>query len=147
MARDRKEGPPDPETKPRGDYEVGYARPPVEHQFQPKQSGNPHGRPRGAKSARTVAESVFFKRKIPLTEGGKTKRVSVLEGMLLRVAEKALNKGDPRALLASLSFLQRTGHLTEQEANAIQESLAPEDEAAVADYLRRKGLSLRDDEG
>lgn len=132
--------------QPKGDYPVGYARPPKEYQFRPKQSGNPRGRPPGAKNAKTVAENVFFKRKVPLTEGGKTIKVSVLEGMLLRVAEKALNKGDPRALTAALSFLQRTGHLTEKEATAIQESLAPEDEEMLAEYFRRRGLVADDDE-
>lgn len=152
MTRDRDKGDEPPASRkrgkkaPRGDYRVGYARPPVEHQFRPKQSGNPWGRPRGAKNAKTVVDNVFFKRTIPLTEGGRTRKVAVLEGMLLRVAEKALNKGDPRALLACLSVLQRTGLLTEHEAHAIQEMLAPEDEARVADYLRRKGLNLQDDE-
>ncbi len=65
----------------------------------------------------------------------------------MRVAEKALNKGDPRALQASLSFLHRTGHLTDQEAAAIQDSLAPEDEEMVAEYFRRRGIKPdRDDE-
>lgn len=34
------------------DYEVGYARPPANTRFKPGQSGNPKGRPKGAKNKR-----------------------------------------------------------------------------------------------
>lgn len=34
------------------DYEVGYAKPPAKTRFKPGQSGNPKGRPKGAKNKR-----------------------------------------------------------------------------------------------
>jgi Family of unknown function (DUF5681) len=37
---------------PIDDYEVGYARPPSANRFKKGQSGNPYGRPRGAKNRR-----------------------------------------------------------------------------------------------
>ena len=39
-----------PKKAPKGDYAVGYARPPKATQFQPGQSGNSSGRPRGRPS-------------------------------------------------------------------------------------------------
>src|SRR5687768_13386603 len=39
-----------------GDYEVGYAKPPVATRFKPGQSGNPRGRRKGA--AKTVAPAL-----------------------------------------------------------------------------------------
>ena len=47
----------DPPDEPLGksqsqDSDVGYGRPPKASQFKPGQSGNPNGRPRGAKTRR-----------------------------------------------------------------------------------------------
>jgi hypothetical protein len=39
-----------PKKAPKGDYAIGYARPPKANQFQPGQSGNLGGRPRGRPS-------------------------------------------------------------------------------------------------
>jgi hypothetical protein len=40
-------------------YDIGYAKPPREHQFQPGQSGNPQGRPKGAKSEAAILRDLL----------------------------------------------------------------------------------------
>ncbi len=42
-----------------GKFEVGYAKPPVEHRFKKGQSGNAKGRPRGAKAKPKVINTGF----------------------------------------------------------------------------------------
>ena len=75
--------------------EVGYGKPPKEHQFKPGRSGNPKGRPRGAKSPAAIIRELMI-RKIEVRERGVLRKVSVFEAMLLRIFENAL-KGDPKA--------------------------------------------------
>lgn len=129
-----------PKRVPTGDYPIGFARPPAKGKFQPGMSGNASGKKKGTKNAKTLATDVFLRRKVSLTDRGKTRQVPVFEAILLRVAERGLNNGDPRALLAALSVMQRTGLLTEQEAKAIQDSLSPEDQDLLDRYFEQKGL-------
>ena len=75
--------------------DVGYGRPPVEHQFKPGQSGNKQGRPKGSKNEATILDELLG-RKININQNGKTRRISVLEGMFLKFAEDAL-KGNPKS--------------------------------------------------
>jgi hypothetical protein len=50
--------PPDSE----GDYEVGYGKPPRETRFAKGQSGNPRGRPSGAKNFATLLREALTSR-------------------------------------------------------------------------------------
>ena len=64
-------------ANPPASYEVGYAKPPVETRFKPGQSGNPRGRPKGAKnkpqhiSTDTLHDIILSEayRKVTITEG------------------------------------------------------------------------------
>src|SRR2546423_2320441 len=61
--------------------EVGYGSPPQAHQFKPGQSGNPRGRPKGAKNEATILRELL-NRKIQIREGGRTRKITVLEAIL-----------------------------------------------------------------
>ena len=79
-----------------GDEPVGYKRPPKEHRFPPGRSGNPKGRPRGAKGLRQILQGEFSQR-MQIMEGNKPLKVSKLQLIVKRELEKAM-AGNQRAI-------------------------------------------------
>jgi hypothetical protein len=57
------------------DYEVGYGKPPPNSRFTKGQSGNPRGRPPGAKNLRTLLNEALNER-VSVTENGKRRKIS-----------------------------------------------------------------------
>lgn len=78
------------------DYEVGYSRPPRQHQFKTGQSGNPRGRPKGVPSEIDMLTALLNK-KIPVQERGRIRQVPVLEVAYRRVIQNAM-QGDLKAM-------------------------------------------------
>ena len=69
--------------------EIGFRHPPSEHQFKKGQSGNPKGRPKGSKNESTLLREIL-QRKIETRAGGRSRKISILEGILRRVVENSL---------------------------------------------------------
>ena len=77
--------PPDSE----GDYEVGYGKPPRETRFAKGQSGNPRGRPSGAKNFKTLLSDALNEPVIVTENGGRrkvTKRQAIITQLVNRSA-------------------------------------------------------------
>ena len=74
---------------------VGYGKPPSEHTWQAGQSGNPKGRPKGSKNKSTILREIF-QRKIESRSERGTKKITILEGILLRITEDS-SRATPRA--------------------------------------------------
>jgi Family of unknown function (DUF5681) len=74
---------------------VGYGKPPLQHQFKPGRTGNPMGRPKGAKNESTILREIF-ERKIDTRSGDRVRKITVLEGILLRITEDSL-KGNTKS--------------------------------------------------
>jgi hypothetical protein len=77
---------------------IGYRRPPKKTQFKPGQSGNPKGRPKGSKNMTTILQEELDQ-KIPVTEGGKRRRVTKRRLAVRQQVNKAA-QGDSKAFLA-----------------------------------------------
>src|SRR4051794_34796483 len=94
-----------PAAPPEGE-KPGYGRPPRHSRFQPGQSGNRKGRPKGSKNFETILIEVL-NRKVSMRGARGARQVTVREAMLLKFAENAL-KGDPRALLTLIALDQKS---------------------------------------
>jgi hypothetical protein len=96
---------------------VGYGKPPKEHRFQPGESGNPKGRPKGSKNTSTLLRKILD-RKIEVRTGATVRKVSVREAILIRFAESAL-KGDTK----SAHFLLQRYDVAETAQSEVQDIL------------------------
>jgi hypothetical protein len=89
-------------------YDVGYGKPPKSGQFKPGQSGNPKGRPKGAVGLNAAFEKTL-RRKVSITEGGKSKRVTCAEALTLTLAKKAF-EGDLKSVETIMRFATMLSH-------------------------------------
>ncbi len=79
------------------DYEVGYGKPPKATQFKKGRSGNPKGRPKGAKGVNASLKREL-ETKVTVREGSHELRISKAEAIAKRLTAGAL-KGDTKLLM------------------------------------------------
>ena len=94
-----------PEEPTSTDSEVGYKKPPQHTRFQPGQSGNPRGRPKGTKNLKTDLMEELGE-KIVVREGDRPRKVSKQRALLKSVVNRAI-QGDARATAIALSAMMR----------------------------------------
>lgn len=121
------------------DYEVGFQKPPKHSQFRKGKSGNPCGRPKNAKNRKTIIRDVL-ERPIKFREGEQIKSATVLEVILRRLAQNAM-QGEPRSTLTTLKLAAEAGFL--DETTTQQTPLSPTEEALLGEIIN----NLKNSEG
>lgn len=116
----------EPELKQSQDYEVGYGRPPAHTRFKPGRSGNPRGRPKGARGLNTLARELLTAR-VPVRTASGEKKMHRIEAVLHKTFELAL-KGNPRALSQVLSL-----YASAVPETAVAEPASPAEELSLTD--------------
>jgi Family of unknown function (DUF5681) len=92
--------PPDDE----GDYEVGYSKPPRHSRFVKGQSGNPRGRPAGAKNMKTLLNKALNEL-VVVTDNGGQRKVSKREAIVTQLVNRSA-KADLKAVQIILGMLR-----------------------------------------
>ena len=120
---------------------VGYGRPPDHTRFQQGKSGNPAGRPKKSRNAKTIIRRVLDSA-VTVREGARTRTVSKLEGIILRQVEAAL-KGDAKAALAALRMMAQVGLLDTKEITEDGPQLSATERAIVDEMFEKHSTRRR----
>ena len=118
------------------DYAVGYGKPPVSTRFRPGRSGNPRGRPKGARGLNALVRETMT-RSIPVRTAEGSKRMQRIEAVLHRKFELAM-KGNDRA---QSHLIDLYGQAIPESASDIPQAgnaeLTPTDEAILSAFSAR----------
>jgi uncharacterized protein DUF5681 len=91
-------------TDNKRDYEVGYGKPPRHTRFTKGQSGNPRGRPPGAKNLKTLL-SEALNEPVIVTENGGHRKITKREAIVTQLVNRSAT-ADLRAIKILLDILR-----------------------------------------
>jgi len=104
-----------PPSVPQRDDAVGYGRPPRHSRFAKGQSGNPKGRPGGAKNFSTLLTEALNEL-VASAESGARRKISRCQVIIKQLVKRA-EKGDWRAAKLLLDFQRENERRTQPETS------------------------------
>jgi len=127
-----------------GGHPIGYRNPPKHSQFRKGQSGNPRGRPKGARNFATVLEHALMD-KVIANENGQRKAISKLEALVMQMINKAIS-GDARARQQTLGVMHILEESSPGEEAAVKTLDETEKQLRDSILSRMRGVAVPSDE-
>ena len=118
---------------PENDNNIGYGKPPRHTRFTKGQSGNPKGRPKGAKNLSTILQKAS-REPVTVTIRGRTVVITKLEAGMHQLANQAAN-GDLKAI-RDLMYWHQVFQQS-QQASAPASSWTEKEVPVMESLLRR----------
>ena len=112
---------------------VGHPMPPVEYRFKKGQSGNPKGRPKGARSTYKILDDILNKR-VQLIQDGKRVNLDRRTIILLQTVQSAM-KGNAKAVQTLLPHMLEVDERKEAIKNT-HEMLTTDDQKIIEQFLK-----------
>jgi hypothetical protein len=116
------------------DYEVGYGKPPPHTRFKKGQSGNPRGRPAGAKNLKTLLADALNEF-VVVTENGGHRKITKREAIVTQLVNRSAT-ADWRAIKILFDILRDIEGQT--EAASPETSAFTAADAKVIEQLRAR---------
>jgi hypothetical protein len=129
--------------------QVGYKKPPVEHRFKPGQSGNPNGRPRGARNHPRPASNTDLqdiiaeeKQRLVTVDSPKGPVNIPMAAVITRATFVSAAKGNVRAQRLSTDLIRAQETENKREVDHAMEVAHNYKTAWTAELARRKKLGI-----
>ena len=116
-------------------FEVGYRKPPKRGRFKPGRSGNPRGRPKGAKNLK-IELIEELQEQVLIKEAGKAKTVSKQRAMIKSLMAMAV-QGDTRAASLLLNMFLKLAPNEAEDNESVELTQADE---AILERFKRTAL-------
>jgi hypothetical protein len=124
------------------DYEVGYGKPPPHTRFKKGQSGNPRGRPAGAKNLKTLLTDALNE-PVVVTENGGHRKITKREAIVTQLVNRSAT-ADWRAIKILFDILRDIEVQTEAASPETPASTAADEK--VIEQLRARFLKANADD-
>jgi hypothetical protein len=127
----------------KGNYDIGYGKPPRGCGFKKGQSGNPRGRPPGSKNLTTLLNDALNE-PVTITENGRRRKITKREAVIKQLVNKSAS-ADARSLKILLDLMLNLEARARSAAAPTIPAVGPPDEEVLAQLKARLEGAIRDD--